>query len=239
LANLDIKYIIPEFPLDTKKSGNAMTSGNLSAKLTEQIGIAAQILKDGGIVAYPTDTVYGLGANARIAKAVNLIYKVKQRPLNLPLPILLADKSDLEKWVNSVPGIANALIARFWPGALTLVLESKRSLPAIAGTSTIAIRIPAHPVPLALIKMIGSPLIGTSANISGQPNTLTASEVKAQLEDRIDFIIDGGPCPGGLESTVVDVTGSKPIILRRGAIPESDIIEITNKYQVNEVMNCV
>jgi L-threonylcarbamoyladenylate synthase len=215
-----------------------MTPDYLSTRLAEQIGIAARILKGGGVVAYPTDTVYGLGASALNDRAVDRIYSIKQRPRNLPFPVLLADKSDLEKLVIGIPGIANTLIDRFWPGGLTLVMKKKLSPLSADSISTIAIRIPAHPIPIALIREIGAPLIGTSANISGQPNTISAEEVQAQLGGIIDFTIDGGICPGGTESTVVDVTGLRPVIVRHGAIPESAIMAIIKEYQDNEATKC-
>lgn len=189
-------------------------------------GIAA--LKDGGIIVYPTDTVYGLGACSDNVRAVKRIYAVKKRSLDMPLPLLLADVSWIEKTVSIIPEIAHRLIDLFLPGALTLVMKKADTIPDIisGGKDTIAIRIPDHPITIALIHGVGRPLIGTSANLSGHPSALSANEVKNQLGDKIDYILDGGPCPGGKESSIVDVTGNIPVLLREGAISKEDIEKV-------------
>jgi len=197
----------------------------ISLKIRQQIDKGISILEKGGIVAYPTDTVYGLGACANLPEAIERVYKVKERPLNMPLPLLLADISQITRVAESVPPIAWALIHSFLPGALTLVLSKSASVPDIisGGGTTIAIRIPAHPVPVALVEGLGTPIVGTSANLSGRSSPLTAEEVYSQLGDKIDLVIDGGRCPGGKESTIVDVTGVKPVILREGAISRKEL----------------
>ena len=197
-----------------------------------QVDRAIKILKDGGVVAFPTDTVYGLGADVFNASAVEQVYKIKQRPRNLPLPVLLAGSKQLAEVVASVPETAQCLIRRFWPGGLTLVLPKKETLPDIvtAGGKTVAVRVPDHVIPLSLIQGLGAPIIGTSANVSDQRSPVTAEEVRRQFDGGIDLIIDAGRCPGGLESTVVDVTGETPVILRQGAIPEEEIIRICQEY---------
>ena len=194
----------------------------------KQIELAIATLKKGGIVAYPTDTVYGLGADPLNAQAVAKIYKVKRRPHNLPLPLLLAEKSDLQKVASVVPEIAWQLAERFLPGGLTLVLKKSPWVPDIvtAGGDTIAVRIPNHPVSIALIRGLGNPIVGTSANLSGSPSPFTAEEVRQQLGDAVDLIIDGGRCPGGIESTVLDVSGEVPTLVREGAIPKSELEKI-------------
>jgi len=199
--------------------------GNLSGQATLQVNRAIEILRDGGIVAFPTDTVYGLGGDVFNVKTVERIYKVKQRSRNLPLPVLLADSTQLADVVASVPETARYLMRHFWPGGLTLVLPKKDRLPDIitAGSNKVAVRIPNHEVPLTLIRGLGAPIIGTSANISDKPSPVTAEEVEQQLGSEVDLLIDMGRCPGGLESTVVDVTGDIPVILRRGVISEEDI----------------
>jgi L-threonylcarbamoyladenylate synthase len=201
-------------------------------KLVQQIEKAAAIIRTGGIVAFPTDTVYGLGANPYMKEAVNRIYEVKQRPRSMPLPVLLADELLLADVVVTVPAVARLLIKYFWPGGLTLVLSRKSSFPnsGSADETKIAVRIPAHEVILALIRGAGVPVIGTSANISSKPSALTAREVEAQLGNAVDLIIDGGRCPGGIESTVVDVTGKVPVILRQGAVPDSEIKRLYQEY---------
>lgn len=200
--------------------------------LQEQIKKGVKILKQGGIVAFPTDTVYGLGADVFNFKAVEKVYEVKKRPKHLSFPLLLSDISQLTVVAQTISEIDWFLIRRFWPGGLTLILPKAASLPAyLAKGSTVATRIPNHPICLALIRHLGGPIIGTSANISGEPSALTADEVEKQMGQTIDFIIDGGKCPGGTESTIVDTTGGVPVILRQGVIPQREIEEAYAKYQ--------
>jgi L-threonylcarbamoyladenylate synthase len=196
--------------------------------IEKQIKLAIAILRKGGIVAFPTDTVYGLGADPLNAQAVDRIYKVKRRPYNLPLPLLLAEKSDLLKVATVVPEMAWQLAERFLPGGLTLVLRKSPWVPGsvAAGGDTIAVRIPNHPLPIALIRGLGTPIVGTSANLSGKPSPVTAEEVREQLGDEVDLIIDGGRCPGGTESTVLDVSGKVPALIREGAIPKAELAKI-------------
>jgi L-threonylcarbamoyladenylate synthase len=196
--------------------------------IEQQIKLAISILKKGGIVAFPTDTVYGLGADPLNAQAVGKIYKVKKRSSNLALPLLLAEKSDLLRVASVVPEIAWQLAERFLPGVLTLVMRKSPWVPGsvTAGGDTVAVRIPDHPIPIALIRGLGTPIVGTSANLSGRPSPVTAAEVRQQLGDEVDFIIDGGRCPGGTESTVLDVTGKAPVLLREGAIPRSELTKL-------------
>jgi len=196
--------------------------------LERQVKQAIDVLKNGGIVAYPTDTVYGLGADPLNRRAVDKIYRVKKRPYNQALPLLLADKSDLSKVANSVPDIARKLAELFFPGGLTLVLKKSTwvSSTVSGGGTTIAVRIPNHPVPIALIRGLGSPIIGTSANVSGRPTPVTAAEVREQLAREVDLIIDGGRCPGGVESTVLDVSGEVPTIVREGAVPRAELAKV-------------
>jgi len=196
--------------------------------IEKQIKLAVAILKKGGIVAFPTDTVYGLGADPLNGQAVARIYKVKNRPPNLPLPLLLAEKSDLLRVAGVVPKIAWQLVERFLPGGLTLVLRKSPWVPSAvtAGGDTVAVRIPDHPVPIALIRGLGTPIVGTSANLSGRPSPVTAEEVRQQLGAEVDFIINGGRCPGGADSTVLDVTGKVPVLIREGAIPTAEITKL-------------
>lgn len=211
---------------------NTSKADNLSEQIALQIDRATEIIKAGGIVAFPTDTVYGLGADAFNSKATERVYKVKQRSHRLPLPILLADATQVAAVVDSVSEIAQILMRYFWPGGLTLVLPKATSLSdsITAGGNKVAIRIPNHIVPCTIIRRLGIPIIGTSANISDRPSAVTAQEVKAQLGSEIDLIIDGGDCPGGLESTVVDVTGETPVVLRRGIIPEDEVKRVCQEY---------
>jgi len=208
--------------------------------LQREIEKGVKILQKGGVIAFPTDTVYGLGADAFNATAVERIYEIKNRPMHRQLPLLIADVEQLTTLAKPIPEIAWFLAKRFWPGGLTLVLPKTDSLPVyLAPEYTIAVRVPDHPVCLALIQHLGNPIIGTSANISGQPPALTAEEVRQQLGGKIDFIINGGKCPGGKESTVVDVTRESPTILRQGVIPSHEIDKAYKEYsEVNSEAHC-
>jgi L-threonylcarbamoyladenylate synthase len=196
--------------------------------IEKQIKLAIAILKKGGIVAFPTDTVYGLGADPLNEKAVDKIYKVKKRPHNVALPLLLAEKAELSKVATSLPDIVWQLTEHFWPGGLTLVLKKSPWVPdtVTGGSDTVAVRIPDHLVPIALIRRLGVPLVGTSANLSGRPSPVTAEEVRQQLRNEVDLIINGGQCTGGTESTVLDVSGKVPILIREGAIPRAAIAKL-------------
>ena len=210
------------------------------AVLPREIEKGIIILRKGGVIAFPTDTVYGLGANALNSGAVERIYEIKNRPKHQQFPLLIADTSQLTAMAGEIPGIAWFLSERFWPGGLTLVLPKADSLPVyLARGSNIAVRAPDHPVCLALIQHLGNPIIGTSANISGQLPALTADEVGQQLREKIDFIINGGKCPGSKESTVVDVSSHEPVILRRGLIPAYEIDKAYKEYlEVNSETSC-
>ena len=201
--------------------------------MEEMIERAIETLKRGGIVAFPTDTVYGLGANAFDEHAVAKVYEAKRRPRHLALPMLLGDASQIAVVAQGVPQIAWLLAERFLPGGLTIVLyKSSLVSSVISGEGEkIALRVPAHPVPLALIHSLGAPITGTSANLSGGPSPLTADEVYQQLGDRVDIIIDGGRCPGGIDSTVVDLTGQTPRLLREGAIPWAEIEVVLRSHR--------
>jgi len=197
----------------------------LPSDIKRQVDKGILILKEGGIVAFPTDTVYGLGAAANNPQAVARVYVVKERPRHMPLPLLLAHTLQINEVAEPVPPLAWLLAERFLPGALTLVLSKSRSVPDIvtAGGTTVAVRIPAHPVPVALVEGLGVPILGTSANLSGRPSILEAGEVYSQFSGRIAMVIDGGRCPGGRESTIVDVTGKVPVVLREGAITVAEL----------------
>jgi len=203
---------------------------NLPADILVQVKKCADVLRAGGIAAYPTDTVYGLGADVYNNGAVKKIFIAKQRPLNLPLPVLIADISQLKELATDIPPLAKKLMAKFWPGALTIVFNKAPAFNSLvlAGSGKVALRMPNHSVTLMLIHEAGHPIVGTSANLHNLPAVLTAAEVRKQLGTELDFILDGGPCPGGIESTIVDVTGDKPSILRKGAIPEKDLLDLLN-----------
>jgi len=199
-----------------------------SLDIRKQVEIGVSILRQGGLVAFPTDTVYGLGAGVNIPQAVERDYRVKERPPNMALPLLLADISQISEVAEPVPAIAWLLAKKFLPGALTIVLPKSKSVPdtITAGGKTVAIRIPAHPVPVALVQGLGMPIVGTSANLSGKPSALTAGDVYSQFGDRVDLVIDGGRYRGSRESTVIDITGEVPVILREGAILERELRQV-------------
>jgi L-threonylcarbamoyladenylate synthase len=190
------------------------------SSLNKQIIEAVNVLKKGGLVAYPTDTVYGLGASMASIKAIERIFEVKDRPKGMAMPLLAANREQIKKLVINIPPSAWLLMYNFLPGALTIILNKSDIVPDVitGGSKTIAVRIPDHPIPISLIKRLGQPIVGTSANLSGQPSVLTAEEVRMQIGDKVDMVIDGGSCPGGIESTVVDVSGRKPVVRRLGAI---------------------
>ena len=202
----------------------------ITAALLGQIKRAAGILRTGGIAAYPSDTVYGLGADVLNDLAITKVFSAKKRPSSMPLPVLIAETSQLRDLVEDIPSAARILMDKFWPGGLTIIfhrMPAFKSL-ALADSGKIAIRLPGHPVTLRLIEELGRPMVGTSANLHGSPAALTAAEVKKQLGDVVDFIVAGGPCPGGRESTIVDITVHPPVILRKGAIPEKELTDLLN-----------
>ena len=197
---------------------------DISASIQEQLAKGVAILKRGGVIAFPTDTVYGLGAAMNIDAAVERVYRIKERPRNMALPLLLADLDQLDDIASVVPTYVFILGGKFWPGPLTLVIPKADSVSDIVsgGNETIAVRIPAHPIPTALARGVGKPIIGTSANLSGQPSALNAEEARAQLGDKVDLIIEG-ECAGKQESTIVDLSGENPVMLRAGAISKEEL----------------
>ena len=186
---------------------------------------AAAIIKRGGIVAFPTETVYGLGASAFDATAVKKIFKAKGRPSDNPLIVHIGDKSDLSRVITNITSSQDVILIKmltdaFWPGPLTLILPRNKNIPSIvsAGLQTVAVRMPAHKAALALIKATGVPIAAPSANLSGRPSPTTAEHVVNDLGRRVSLILDGGKTKIGLESTVLDLTAREPVILRQGAI---------------------
>jgi L-threonylcarbamoyladenylate synthase len=186
----------------------------------EKIRRAASVLRDGGLIAFPTETVYGLGADARNPDAVNRIFAAKGRPATNPVIVHIAERDELLNVCESDTETGKTLSSVFWPGPLTLVLPKGRAIPDIVTASgpTVAVRCPVHPVARALIREAGVPIAAPSANRSTEVSPTRAEHVLAGLDGRIDMILDGGPCPGGLESTVVDATRPVPRVLRLGLI---------------------
>lgn len=197
---------------------------------------AAKILQNGGLVAFPTETVYGLGGNALNPEASGKIYEAKGRPSDNPLIVHISKIEDLYELARVVPDSALALAKRFWPGPLTMILEKKENVPdtITGGLSSVAIRMPENKIALKLIEKSGVYVAAPSANLSGRPSPTSASHVKRDLDGRIDMIIDGGEVNVGIESTIVDLTEAVPTILRPGYITLSDIEECLGSAQFDK-----
>ena len=193
---------------------------------SDDLSYAAEVILRGGLVAVPTDTIYGLAANGLDAKAVSRIYDVKGRPEQKALILLVPGLEDARAFCRDIPESAYTLAAAFWPGALTLILHSLHTVPDIvtAGGDTIGVRCPGHPKALELLRLAGVPLAAPSANPSGMPSPKTAREVLDYFDGKIDCVIDGGECSLGFESTIIDLTVSPFRVLRGGALPEEDIL---------------
>jgi len=197
-------------------------------KALKLVDEAAEVLKNGGTVAFPTETVYGIGANALDAEAVAKIFTAKGRPSDNPLIVHIARASDMTQLTTKITPNIIKLIDEFWPGPLTLVLPKTKSIPDIvtAGLPTVGIRMPDDPVALSLIRKAGCPVAAPSANISGKPSPTRAEHVVDDLDGRVDVILKGGDCRVGIESTVLDMSGDVPTILRPGMITREDILEV-------------
>ena len=189
---------------------------------------AAGITANGGVVIFPTQSLYGLGANALDPRAVDRIFTIKNRPPEKPVLILVDNISDLDELVREIPPAAVRIMNACWPGGVTLVCHAKETLPPnlTAGTGKIGVRLPLHPVARHLVHFAGVPITGTSANPSGQPGCAEIGDIDAQVRKRIDMILDAGRLKGGVGSTIVDVTVSPPVILREGMVPEARIMEV-------------
>jgi len=203
----------------------------------EEIERAADLIRRGGLVAFPTETVYGLGANALDAQAVRRIYEVKGRPSSSPLIVHVADEAMAKSISAEWPKAAALLAARFWPGPLTLVVKKKPSIPALvtAGLDSVGVRVPSHPVALDLIRRAGVPIAAPSANRFMEMSPTTAEHVRTRLGDRVDMILDGGPAEIGIESTVVALTREPPVVLRPGMISISDLEAATGLAWTREI----
>ncbi|MBJ6998652.1 MULTISPECIES: L-threonylcarbamoyladenylate synthase [Streptomyces] len=192
---------------------------------TSDIKQAVGVLRAGGLVALPTETVYGLGANAEDPAAVARIFQVKGRPSTHPLIVHIGHADLLDDWVEDVPAAARLLAEHLWPGPLTLVLRRGRRVPleATGGLDTVAVRVPDHPVALALLAAFGGGVTAPSANRFGSVSPTTTDHVRAELGGAVDFVLEGGPCAVGVESTIVDVTGDTPSILRPGGVTREEL----------------
>ena len=200
-----------------------------------QIQTAAQIIKSGGLVAFPTETVYGLGADALNPAAVLALFEAKKRPLDNPPIIHIADKSEVYKLAKDVPKKAELIMKEFWPGPLTLILKRSRIIPnvTVADLATVAIRMPKHKVALALIKQSNCPIAAPSANLAGKPSPTTTKHVYEDLNGRIDAILDGGPTTIGVESTVLDLSVNPPTVLRPGGTTFEALKKVLSNVQLH------
>lgn len=217
----------------THKSRHVMTY--ISKDIEIEIAIA--LLKNDQVIAIPTETVYGLAGNALKPSVVNKIYEIKNRPLNNPLIIHLPDTTQLYKYVKDIPAIAEKLAAYFWPGPLTLLLPKNDIIPDIvtAGLPNVAVRIPSHPLALQLLRKLPFPLAAPSANPFGYISPTSAQDVKKLLFGKIPYILDGGPCTKGIESTIVGFVNDMPIIYRVGVITPDAIRKVAGKVEINQM----
>ena len=186
---------------------------------------AVSTLRQGGLVAFPTDTLYALGAHAFIKEAVSRVYEAKGRPEGMALPLLLGNPADIDSVAVDVPQAARDLAERFWPGAVTLILFKAPTVSdtITGGRDTVAVRVPSHPLALSLIEGAGAPLTGTSANRSGGPDPVSAEVVREHLGGSVDMVLDEGPCSLAEASTIVDMTTQPPRIVRAGAVAMSEL----------------
>jgi L-threonylcarbamoyladenylate synthase len=203
----------------------------------EAIHKAAEIIKKGGIGVFPTETVYGLGADAFNPIAVARIFEVKNRPSFDPLIVHVASPAGLDRLVSEIPSDAEKLMKRFWPGPVTLVLSKREEVPEIvtSGLPTVAVRMPNHPIALSLIDESKCPIAAPSANPFGYVSPTTADHVRDQLGDQVDFILDGGPCEVGVESTIVSFVEAEPRLLRPGGVPLEEIESVIGKVVTGSV----
>ncbi len=219
----------------SNKEGNSVKTQYLTQR---EIAQAAQILRSGGLVGLPTETVYGLGANGLDAAAVERIFEAKGRPQDNPLILHIPEAGWLDRYCEEVPELARRLAERFWPGPLTMILKRKALVPDVTtgGLDTVGMRCPRHPVTLAIIAAADVPIAAPSANTSGRPSCTTAADVAEDMDGRIDAIVDGGPCCVGVESTIVDLTGERPRLLRPGGLPLEALEEVCGKIEVDKAV---
>lgn len=195
----------------------------LAANHPKALSRAQHVLQAGGLIAFPTDTVYGLASRIDSAAAIEKLFAAKGRDFNKAIAVLVSDLEQVELVAQDFPPSALRLAQRFWPGALTLVVQRRAGLPEVLSPlPTVGVRMPDHPFARALLRACG-PLAVTSANLSGAANPISAADVAGQLSGRIDLILDGGPCPGGVPSSVVDCTRPELPVLRQGALSEAEL----------------
>jgi L-threonylcarbamoyladenylate synthase len=204
----------------------------------KKICTAANLIKRGGLVAFPTETVYGLGADALNAVAVLAVFEAKRRPLDNPPIVHVADVETVRRLVVEVPARARTLMKKFWPGPLTLILKRSENVPevTVAGLDTIAVRMPSHNVALALIRSSECPISAPSANLSGKPSPTSAGHVLQDLDGRIDAVLDAGPTRIGVESTVLDLTADPPEVLRPGGVSFESLKQILGELRLSPIV---
>lgn len=197
----------------------------MASTVDDDLDHAVSLLRAGRLVAFPTETVYGLGADASNDEAVKKIFAVKGRPADHPVIVHLPDAAQLEHWASAVPERAQRLASRFWPGPLTLVLPRAASVHDVVtgGQDTVGLRVPSHPLALELLRRFGRGLAAPSANKFGRLSPTTAEHVRSELGESVDLILDGGACPVGIESTIVDLSGDEPALLRPGRISKQEL----------------
>jgi len=232
-TKLDEKIV--KIELGKKVKGTLVLKVNARKPEMDKIRIAADVIRKGGTAAFPTETVYGLGADALNAEAVRKLFEAKKRPPDNPIIVHVARKKDVYRLARDVPKAAENLMAKFWPGPLTLVLKRSRLVPdiTVVGLDTIAIRMPKNKVALALVKESGTPIAAPSANLAGKPSPTTAQHVIEDLAGRIDIILDAGPTKIGVESTVINMTSSPLEILRPGGTPYERLREVLGKVELH------
>ena len=213
------------------KASDKVRKVNSENPETGIISEAAHIIKHGGVVVFPTRSLYGLGADAFNARAVNRIFCIKKRPISKPILVLVEDEDQLHRLAATVPPAATAIMEKFWPGRVSIVFQAKEGLSTdlTAGTKKIGIRLPGHNIASALVSALGSPVTGTSANISGNAGCFQVDDLDKKISDSVDLILDAGPLKGGAGSTVVDVTHKMPLILREGELSQKEIFDAIGK----------
>lgn len=191
----------------------------------ELMAKAARTIQAGGVVCFPTRCLYGLGVDAFNRKAIERVFKIKQRSADKPLLILIPDRKDLARVVREVPAEAQRIMDLFWPGRITIILKAQTKLPRnlLAGTGKVGVRIPGHRVAAELVRCVGAPITGTSANISGQPGCSRISDLDPRVLNNVDLILDAGPLAGRVASTLLDVSVDPPLVLREGSISKDQI----------------
>lgn len=205
----------------------------ISTQAPSAVTQAAEMLLQGKLIVFPTDTVYGIGAHAFRPEAVAEIFAVKGRPANVPIPLLLADPAAMEMVCIDIPAVAWEIADRFWPGGLSLVLRRAPTVPNVvtAGGPSVAVRVPNHSAVREICRRLNAPIAATSANRHGQPAAVTAEQAEAELGEWVPLLLDGGTCPGGMASTVLDLTVSPPAVLRSGPISAEALYAMLSNSQ--------